>query len=230
VAGWTKADYDAAYSIRVERYFGGHPPDRPELKVNYHKWGMQPILAARWAKLVPALGLLSTDYICVAGCGFGWGVDALIAESGATCVGVDVSDYIAAEKDNTEEAELRANVIAIGLDPDTGRGLELMGHIYDGQPRANVVVLQTDMSSANERQQIRAALGGNWPSHTIFEDLVDDTWTDTDIIDARNVGSGFGGSQTLYWIYTETEARSAQDLATLTGNIVALPNGTLVNP
>jgi hypothetical protein len=230
MAGWTKADYDAAYKIRVERYFGGHPSGRPEVKVNYHRWGMQPILAARWAKLVPALGLGSTDQICVVGAGFGWGVDALIAESGATCVGVDISDYIAAEQGNTEETELRAIVVAAGLDPDTGRGLELMGHIYDGQSRSNIVILQTDMSTANERQQIRTALGGNWPSHVIFEDIVDDTMTDTDIINARNAGNGFGGTQTLYWIYTPTAARSAQALATLTGNVVALGDGTLVNP
>lgn len=230
MAGYTKADYDAAYSIRVERYFGGHPPDRPEVRVNYHKWGMKPILEGRWAKLVPALGLSSSDLICVVGCGFGWGVDALIAESGATCVGVDISDYIAAEIGNTEEAELRAVITAAGLDPDTGRGLELMGHIHDGQPRSNIVFLQTDMSSANERQQIRQALGGNWPTHVIFEDMVDDSWTDTDIINARNAGNGFGGSQTLIWIYTSTANRSAQQLATLTGNLVALADGTLVNP
>lgn len=230
MAGWTKADYDAAYSIRVERYFGGHPPGRAELKVNYHKWGMQPILAARWAKLVPALGLQSIDYICVIGAGFGWGVDALIAESGATCVGIDISDYIAAEQANTEEAELRANVVAVGLDPDSGRGLELMNIIYDGLPRSNIVILQSSASSQNERQEIRTALGGNWPTHSIFEDIVDDAWTDTDIINARNAGGGFGGQQTLYWIYTPTPNRSAQDLATLTGNVVALGDGTLVNP
>ena len=230
MAGWTKDDYDNAYSIRVERYFGGRAPGRPEVKVNYHKWGMQPILTDMWARLVPILGLQSTNYICTVGCGFGWGVDALIAESGATCVGADISDYIAAEKDNTEEAELRANITAAGLDPDTGRGLELMGHLYDGQVRTNVVVLQTDMSTANERQQIRQALGGNWPSHVIYEDIVDDTWTDTDITNARNMGNGFGGSQTLYWVYRATAARSAQDLATLTGDLVIAPDGTVVNP
>lgn len=227
---WTKADYDNAYRFRVERYYGGAPRTRSEVRVNYHRWAIKPILDAQWSRLVPVLGLTSSDLICVVGAGFGWGVDALIIESGAICVGVDVSDYIAAEQANTEEVELRAIILDVGLDPDTGRGLELMGYIYDGQPRSNVVILHTDMSTSNERQEIRAALGGSWPSHVIFEDIVDDTWTDTDIINARNVGNGFGGPQTLMWIYTPTVARSLQELATLTGNLCITRDSQTVIP
>lgn len=215
MAGWTKADYDNAYSIRVERYFGGKDPGRPEVRVNYHRWGMGPILADRWAKFVPILGLGPSDLICVAGCGFGWGVEALVAETGATAVGVDISDYVAAEITNTEEAELRANIAATGLDPDSGRGAELLAILNDGQPRGNIVFLQSDMSSQNERQLIRAALGGNWPSVVIFEDIFDDTWTDQDILNARNAGNGFGGAQRLIAVYTPTDARSAADVQTI---------------
>ena len=234
MAGWTKADYDAAYSIRAERHFGGAPnamDGRAEVRVNYHKVFMAPSLANRWARLAPILNLQSTDDICVAGCGFGWGVDGIIAATGADVVGVDISDYIAAEQSNTETTELRAAVSAVGLDPDSGRGLELMGFLDDNLPRANIVILQSDMSTSNERQQIRAALGGSWPNVVIFEDMVDDTFTDTDIINARNAGNGFGGAQRLIWLYTETAARTYQDLADLTGNTVVSPDGAvLLNP
>ncbi len=215
MAGWTKADYDAAYRFRVERYFGGHPNTRPEVVVHYHKWGMRPILANMWSVLVPILGLDSTEHICVVGAGFGWGVDALTTETGAAVVGIDISDYIAAEQTNTEETELRAQVTAAGLDPDTGRGLEIMGHIYDAQPRSNVIVLQEDAKNNQSRQAIRAALGGNWPSVVIYEDIVDDTWTDQEILNARNAGNGFGGSQRLIWVYNGTDARSQSDLQTI---------------
>ncbi len=212
MAGWTKAEYDAAYSWRVERYFGGHPNTRPEVRVHYHRWAMAPLLANRWSVLQPVLNILSTDEVIVVGAGFGWGVDALITETGAAVVGIDISDYIAAEQSNTEETELRAAVTAASLDPDSGRGLEIMGHIYDAQPRSNVIILQEDAATNGSRQAIRAALGGTNPSVVVYEDIIDDDWTDTDIINARNAGNGFGGTQRLIFVYKGTTARTHQDL------------------
>jgi len=215
MAGWTKADYDNAYRFRVERCFGGHPNTRPEIVVHYHRWAMQPILANRWSVLAPILNIASTEDVCIVGAGFGWGVEAFIAETGANTVGIDISDYIAAEQSGTEEAELRAQIVVAGLDPDTGRGLEIMGHIFDGQTRSNVVVLQNDAASGPQRQEIRTALGNKWPSVVIYEDIVDDTWTDAEILSARNSGNGFGGAQRLIWIYNGTDARSQSDLQTI---------------
>ncbi|MEE8598840.1 MAG: hypothetical protein V3S69_04915 [Dehalococcoidales bacterium] len=226
MAGFTKADYDASYKYRVERHMPGGAPGpsegRQEVWVHYHKVWMQPLLANRWAVLQPILNILSTDFLCVVGVGFGWGVDAAIAETSAITVGIDISDYIDAEQGNTEEAELRALVADVGLDPDAGRGLEVMNFIFDGQPRTNIIVLKEDMRTVNSRQNIRTALGGNWPTVVVYEDIIDDTWTDREIVEARNRGNGFGGSQRLIWIYTPTAARSLQDLFDL------LPGG--VNP
>lgn len=215
MAAWTKADYDTNYRWRVERYLGGHPNTRPEVVVHYHKWAMKPLLANRWAVLQPVLNILSTDHVCVIGAGFGWGVEAIIAETSATVVGIDISAYIAAEGANTEEAELRAEVALVGLDPDAGRGLEIMNFIYDAQPRTSVIVLENDASTGPQRNEIRTALGGNWPSVVVYEDIIDDTWTDTEIINARDAGNGFGGAQRLIFLYKRTDARSHQDLLDL---------------
>ncbi len=220
MAGWTKAQYDVAYRTQIERRMpGGGPPPaegRPPVFIHYHKWSMQPILAQMWANIQPALNILSTDHLCIVGAGFGWGVDAAQSEVGpANIVGIDISDYIAAEMGNTEEAELRAHVTTATLDPDSGRGLEVMNFVSDGQPRSNIVVLQNSAASANERQEIRTALGGNWPSVVVYEDIVDDTITDQEILNARNAGNGFGGSQRLIWIYNGTDARSQADLQTI---------------
>ncbi len=227
MAGWTKEQYDTAYRWRVERYFGGHPNTRPEIVVHYHRWAMQPVLAQVWANVQPVLNILTTDHLCIVGAGFGWGVDAAIVEvAPANIVGIDISDYIAAEQAGTEETELRAQITAVGLDPDTGRGLEIMGHIYDGQPRSNVIVLQNGAASGPQRAAIRVALGGNWPSVVVYENIVDDTMTDAEIVSARNSGNGFGGTQRLIWIYNGTPARSQADLQTLaTGSEVISRDG-----
>lgn len=215
MAGWTKEQYDDAYRWRVERNFGGHPNTRREVKVHYHRWAMKPVLAAMWARLAPILNIADTEHVCLVGAGFGWGLDAFIAETSATSVGIDISDYIAAEQAGTEEIELRAQIALVGLDPDSGRGLELMGHIYDAQPRADIIVMQNDMSTVGLRQDIRTALGGEWPSVVLYEDIVDDSMTDQEITNARNAGNGFGGAQRLIWIYNGTAARSQADLQAL---------------
>ena len=220
MAGWTKEQYDTAYRTQIERRMpGGGPPPaegRPPVFIHYHKWTMVPMLAQMWANIQPALNILSTDHLCIIGAGFGWGVEAAIAEvNPANIVGIDISDYIAAEMGNTEEAELRDHVTTAGLDPDTGRGLEVMNFISDGQPRNNVVVLQNDAASGPQRTAIRQALGGNWPSVVVYEDIVDDTWTDAEILFARDSGNGFGGTQRLIWIYNGTDARSQADLQTI---------------
>lgn len=218
-APWTKADYDANYRWRVERHMLGGGPSptegRSEVVVRYHKWAMQPVLASMWARLQPILNILATDNVCVVGAGFGWGVDAVIAETSATVVGIDISDYINAEQSNTEETELRAQVTTAGLDPDTGRGLEVMNFIYDAQPRSNVVILQSDASTQNERQLIRGALGNNWPSVVIAENIIDDDWTDTEVQELRDRMNGFPQSQRLIFVYKATtgpQGRSHQDL------------------
>ena len=218
MTAWTKADFDGAYRYQVECRMpgGGPPPDerRPGVVIHYHRLHIKPLLTAMWAKLQTVLipAIVSGDHVCIVGAGFGWGVEAVAAETGATVVGIEISDYIAAEQGGTEETELRAEVAAAGLDPDAGRGLAVMNFIYDGQPRSSVTVLQNDAASGPQRNAIHTALGGNWPSVVVYENIVDDKWTDADIINARNAGDGFGGSQRLIWIYSPTGARSLQDL------------------
>jgi len=216
MAGFTKADFDDTYQFKVERRMpgGGPPPAEGRLGVfiHYHRLHMRPLLAAMWATLQPILNILSSEFVCVVGAGFGWGVEAVESETSAIVVGIDLSDYIAAEAGNTEEAELRAEVVTGGLDPDSGRGLEVMGFIFDGQPRSSVIVLQNDAASGPQRQAIRTALGGNWPSVVVAEDVIDDSWTDSEIVSMRNSMNGFGGTQRLIFIYSPTQARTFQNL------------------
>jgi protein-L-isoaspartate O-methyltransferase len=115
---WTKADYDAAYLCRVDRYFNRDNPEvaqdpaqTSEVLLHYHRFFMRPILASMWARLAPILNIAATENVLIIGAGFGWGVEAFIAETGCTTVGIDVSDYINAEKNNTEETEIDAAIV-----------------------------------------------------------------------------------------------------------------------
>jgi len=225
----TKADFDAAYSFRVERYFGGHPNTRAEVRVNYHRWSMAPILNTMWVKLAPTLNIASTEKVLIVGAGFGWGIEAFINETGAETVGIDISTYINTEKDNTEEVELRAAISAVGLDPDVGRGLELMGHIFDGNPRkdASVIVLDENMQTNQSRQAIKAALSNNWPSVCILENIIEETTLDAEIIQVNNAVNLFAGSQRVIWVTNRQSGRTLQQLQTLTGSEVISTSGSV---
>lgn len=214
---WTKADYDANYRTQIERRMpgGGPPPSegREPVRIHYHKWVMVPLLANMWATLQPILNIGSTEVICVVGAGFGWGVAAIKTEIGAVnVVGIDISQYIADEKGNTEEAEIRAEITAVGLDPNTDRGADILAFASDGSIRSNVIILQNDAATGPQRQAIRAALDGNWPSVVIAENIIDDDWTDTEVEELRNRMNGFPQSQRLIFVYKATDKRTHQDL------------------
>lgn len=226
MAGYTKEQYDELYQFRVSRYFGGISPGEQSIYLNYHKYSMQPILATRWAAMAPVLNIASTELVLIVGCGFGWGVEAFIAETGCTTVGIDISDYIDAEKANTEEAEIRAAIIAAGHDPDTGHGAAVLAGVFDGQPRSNVIILKEDASTNTSRQAIRAALG-NWPSVCILEDLIDETTTDGEITLVNNAMDNFAGSQRIIWVFNGNATRTMQDLQTLTGAEVISTDGSV---
>jgi hypothetical protein len=226
MAGYTKEQYDALYSFRVCRYFGGRAPGEAPVYIHYHRYSVAPILAQRWANMAPILNIASTELVLIVGAGFGWGVESFIAETGCTTIGIDISDYVDAEKTNTEEAEIRQAIIDAGFDPDSGKGQVILNGVCDFQPRTNVVVLNEDMQTNASRNAIRSALGG-WPTVVIFEDLIDDTTTDQEITQANNAANLFAGSQRVIWVTNGTATRSLQDLQTLTGSEVISTDSTV---
>lgn len=216
MAGWTKADFDAAYSFRVERYLGGHPNTRKEVRLNYHEWVMRPIIANRWRRILTLLPISSSDAVVLVGTAFGWGVSELKEMTGCTAIGTDISEYIQAEKDNDDSIEVDAAISAVGLDRGTGRGLELHEAIRTPGPRAKELVLDEDMASKASRGRIASALGTN-PTWIIVEDLIGLQMTDDEIVELAGYLDKWNAKK--IWLYTSTPSRTPQDIAKLTGHM-----------
>lgn len=219
MADWLESDFDAAYSFRVERYLGGHPNTREEVRINYHEFSMRPIMIARWQGILPVItpAIQSTDRVLVVGAGFGWGVRALRQRIGCAAIGIDTSPYIQGAKDSDDTAEISARIAAIGLDPLTGRGLEVLNFCREPGARAKELVLDEDMASQGSRNRIRNALGGN-PTWICVEDIVDDTMTDLEI--TTLAGQLDQSTAKVFWTYSVKPNRSAQELATLSNDRV----------
>lgn len=214
---WNKADFDDAYEFYPEARLGGHPNTRPQVSLHYHEHSMKRITAERWKRLLEVLPIVSSDAVVIVGAGFGWGVRELKNKTACDAIGTDISPYIQAEKSNDDSVEIDAEIAAVGLDPTTGRGLELRNAIATPGARAKENVINEDMATPSSRARVVTALG-RAPTWILTEDIVDDDWTAADIVTlAGNLGSA--GAQKV-WLYTPTRGRSAADLATLTGHQV----------
>lgn len=176
MAGWTKADFDENYSIRVERYMPGGGPGpsegRKEVRLCYHRAVIKPMLETYWKNLVPSVyDIKRGDTVVVVGAAFGWGVEALIALTGANVVGIDISDYVARAKDTDESDEIDACIKLVGLDPTQGRGLEIKNTYYTPGPRCTTTVLQEDMETPESRKRVLKALNSKSIDWTIKENI-----------------------------------------------------------
>jgi hypothetical protein len=155
-----------------------------------------------WDTLQPILQIQPTEYVLVVGAGFGWGVEYLASLTGATCVGIDVSDHIQAQQGTDEETEIDEAITAAGLDPATGRGAAIKAYVYDAQPRSNVIVLNEDMQTNQSRNQ--------------------------EITQVNNALNLFAGDQRVIWITGKGyPGRTLEQLQTLTGAEVITRDGQI---
>ena len=220
MAGYTKADFDANYSFRCERYLPSViQTGRSEVRLNYHSAFMSPILANRWDNIIPSiLNILSTDKVVVVGSGFGWGVDKLIELTGCTAVGVDISDYIETAKTTDENADLIAAIQLVGLDETVDRGLEVYNAYATTGARTISVVLKEDMLSNRSRNEVKKALGNASPTYIITEDMIQEL-SDVEIAAWVTEAEKLPGATIVHIIGRESP-RTAEELNTLTGHKV----------
>ena len=179
MAGWTKEQFDNDYIINAEWW--GHPASRPGVKLHYN-WGvMYPYISARWSHLIPYLNITASDVVLIVGCAFGWSNEYLEEQlPGITSVGVDISDYIHSVKDIDETVDIEASIQAAGEDPLSEAGQRILSTYSRSGARSKSIVINEDAKTNQSRNQIRQALGNQWPTKIYTEDLVQDM-TDTEL-------------------------------------------------
>jgi len=216
MAGYTKADYDASYSIRAEREWG-HPSTRTEIRIGYQYEAMKDYINPRWDAIVAHLGLTTSDIIVVAGGGFGWAVEHLkTLMPGINAVSVDISDYIDAEKDTSDSTELDKYITDGGLDPLTGRGAQIKAKYSRPGARSKSIILKEGMNNNGSRNRVRQALGNNIPTHIFTENMIQE-FTDIEIMDWVNELDKLTNTVKIHIITNEID-RTAESIAALTGH------------
>lgn len=165
---WDKATYDSMYQLPLWQWGVRNHPRVPV--GHYHWFSTKTMFARNLANFLLLPGAAQVSDIAVIGGGFGWLCD-LLAANGINSVSVDVSPYVLAEKDSSEEAEIRANLTKFGFDPDNLP--VLIGPDYNTPvdpwqywlrpegKRATSTIVDEDMSTNTSRRAVRTALGSN---------------------------------------------------------------------
>jgi hypothetical protein len=175
---WDKAAFDQFYSSGAERY--GHPGSRPQIRLHYHDHNILHPQRRDFAPLLfSLLGMAAGEDVIIVGCGFNATGEGL-SDLGARVIGLDTSDYIQAEASNTEEAEIRAEIIAVGLDPDIDLIIGKPGNVMvdpldvflrggraSPQPRGWGQILGEDMKTNGSKRAVIRAFETQYPDAAI---------------------------------------------------------------
>lgn len=122
-----KLAYEKFYSFNAEPF--GHINTRPGIRSHYNDFVVGKGQRKLAAKLASATGMRSGARCVIIGAGFGWTCEGLVAQ-GIEAAGTEISEWVLAEKDNTEETDLREYIGRAGLNPDTD---EIIGDPKDSR-------------------------------------------------------------------------------------------------
>lgn len=176
----TKADFDGAYGSSGDRLTGGRPTTRPPIRLHYHRATLYPAAQRRAAKFAELFGWTAGSRVVIVGAGFGWTMEALEEILPSIIVlGTDTSAYVQAQKNNSEEAELREAIVATGLDPDSGEGADKLSALLGSNgPRARLAarILNENLLTRGSRRRVRTAVGAincDVVTENVLESLAD---------------------------------------------------------
>ena len=167
-AVWDKTLFDLAYAFHAEP--DGHPNTREAIQLHYNRYALFPDMLRRAEFFASNFKLTADDNILIIGCGFGWTTEALTS-IGIAAVGTDTSSYVSMTKSMNEDVDISAAIIAVGLSPVSGEGLEHFNRIRGDGVRTRATILNEDGNTEFSRIRIQNAFSGNI-TLIITEDVV----------------------------------------------------------
>lgn len=199
----TKADYDQSY----ESYDNwGRPVGQKPIVLHYNRYSCRKHAVHRAAKLIETLDIHPGERVLIVGCGFGWLVEEL--SKTLICLGTDISPYIQANKNVSEEAELNQAILDADLDPNEGRGQKALEILLDGGVRTHATILNEDSLTTQSRIVVLETLG-NHIDYVITEDLLP-ALNDQEVTDLCKALDLYGAKQVYHLLAPKTLA-SKQD-------------------
>lgn len=228
----TKADWDGAYRVNLEQDFGW-PASRDPVTIGYLKSVRTAAIERIASYYETALGPAAfSKFIVIVGGAFGWVAEELAARGFTQIVVADTGAYVQAEKANSDETEIRAAISAAGLDPDSGRGLQILNrYATTGQRQWSGGVLNADVLTSAGRNLIAGQFPGQ-PDIVVTEDVLT-SLSDAEAVTLHNACDAFSGQQTIAHLVTTLDPEARQDPAfnwkTLAEWKTLLPDSVMIN-
>ncbi len=145
---------------RIAQQFSTTADKRWEVRLQLHRHGTMAFRRGWAEKLVPALGLKSTDVVAHIGATFGWTAEEINKlVPGITVACIDTSAWVHLAKGETETAEIEAAVQAVGILPVMTVYAEVMDFLDDGGTRARRVIENEDVATGKGRTNLKSKYG-----------------------------------------------------------------------
>lgn len=197
----SRAGYEKYYSVLAERWGwkpsgDAHSPARTKpVFTHYNEFHFGQGQRALATRVKDALGLKGPTV--VAGAGFGWTVEGLEMAGVGGAIGTEISPYILANKDESEESDIRDYCGRSGIDPDVNliigppdhpksefidgewriRPLDIWLPRGLGQPRAQSTIADEDAATSGSHRRIRRA-SRDQIAHIVTEELLNSVTDD----------------------------------------------------
>lgn len=161
--------------------FVGEFPDFKELRWNYHRQWAVVSWNSYTDSLLAALGWLPDDKMVVVGAGFGFLEEHLRDHDGFTnLLSIDDSVWIQAAKATTEDADMDAQIAAVGINPLAQEGRDLKAQLTDGGTRARLPILNENLMTKESRTTVKQQFSGQ--VDVVFSDFMILWLTDAEAI------------------------------------------------
>ncbi len=214
-ASYWHEQYDSGTGI----WFGEYPSYQ-ELRLNYHRQNVVPSYVYYTASLIDVLGWLPNQAMVVAGAGFGFLEGELAGVHGFPDVlSIEDSAWIQLAKNTTEDADLDAQIAAVGVNPLTQAGRDVKAKLTDGGLRARVAILNENLLTKESRTAVKQA--GKQPS-IVFSDFMFPYLTDEEAI-TFSEAANLTGDIVQHATCSGIDGRSLEDWKTL------IPSDTFVD-
>lgn len=175
---YDKALFDAQYSMPAWEHGVRNSPRIPRHHYNWFAMTQQTMrspMRNNVSALLGGPGWASLTDVAIIGGAFGWTAETLLAfDPTMNLINVEVSPYILAEINTSEEADLRQYLIDDGFDPDnlpelmhpdqsrTLTTAEIWSYwLRPDGVRSSIAPLESDLSTNANRRDVRNALSGN---------------------------------------------------------------------
>jgi len=142
--------------------------------------------------------------LLVVGGGFGWSAEKY-EELGFEVHLIDTSPHIQGAKGTSEASEIRAAVVAAGIDPDAGEGAAFLSSMLRpdtlGNARSKKNAEDENLSNNGSRKRVRGLFASGQIDFVLTEEVIS-TLTDSDLVTVLGWINSTGHAGTTYVHFT----------------------------